>query len=375
LDGYNIDCAGLLVSNNTIVGEGIIGRRFLSATAGFYATLKLLVNAPVIATSTELKITVANTPDAFTNNSILRADGGSLTISGGTLSNFGSIEAFSNAVVTLNAPVIGGAILTNGNIIFNAPSQIDTVSGTGTLTITHSGTTTISGAYSATGPVNISNGTLAFGPTNAPRQTSGVVVKMQSLTMGSTQVLDISNHDLIIGNTSYATVQNQILAAFGIGSGPVITSSTSNVLGTGTDNTILIPIDATAFGLPDWDGVAITEPNSVIVKYALFGDISLDGIVNGDDYAVLPGNFNLPTPGISDMVSAWLMGDVTLDGVVNGDDYAVLAGNFGLGPMGEFGMASGGSTGVPEPANLMLLGVGAVALRRRRAKQGPAAAP
>ncbi len=272
-----------------------------------------------------------------------------------------------------------GAVTNNAALAFNHSDAItiaNAITGTGSLLQIGSGTTTLS-AYQGTGPVSIAAGKLAFASTNAPRQTPAVAIKMQSLTMSSGTTLDITNHDLIIGNTSYAAVQNQILAAFGAVTGPAITTSTSNVLGTGTDNTLPIPIDPAAFGLTSWDNVSITEPNSIIVKYTLFGDSTLDGTVNGDDFSVIAGNFGKTSPGISNILASWLMGDVTLDGFVNGDDFSVVAGNFGKGPLGTLDTpdapavvsSGGGSSNVPEPTSLALLGIGAAGLLLRRKKQ------
>ncbi len=292
------------------------------------------------------------------------ASGATVQIGNGAgVGDIGTAGVSNNSALVINR---------TGNLIIAGP-----ISGAGTLTNNNSGTVTFAGAYSATGPVNIASGEVVFGKTSAPRQDTGVVVKMQSLTMGSTQVLDMTNHDLIIGNTSYAAVQSQIQAAFGAVSGPAITTSTSNVLGTGTDNTLPIPIDPAAFGLTSWDNVSITEPNSIIVKYTLFGDSTLDGTVNGDDFSVIAGNFGKTSPGISNILASWLMGDVTLDGIVNGDDFSVVAGNFGKGPLGTLDTVDapavvsggGGSSNVPEPTSLALLGIGAAGLLLRRKKR------
>ncbi len=322
-------------------------------------------------------------PNLISGSGSLSAMSGTAILTGTNTFSGGVSIAPGAAVQIGNGGAVGSigtaGVANNGALVINRTGSLTIagpVSGAGTVTNSNSGTVTFAGAYSATGPVNIASGEVVFGMTSAPRQDTGVMVKMQSLTMGSNTVLDMTNHDLIIGNTSYAAVQNQILAAFGAVTGPAITTSTSNVLGTGTDNTLPIPIDPAAFGLTSWDNVNITEPNSIIVKYTLFGDSTLDGTVNGDDFSVIAGNFGKTSPGISNILASWLMGDVTLDGFVNGDDFSVVAGNFGKGPLGTLDTpdapavvsGGGGSSNVPEPTSLALLGLGMLALRRARKK-------
>ncbi len=346
--------SNLVVGNGTSSGSLGTGPINNSGLLTFGSVQSQLVATPLSGPGTVtiigfLPLGTANTQNLtnITSSGTLEVDDPAGLLGAGTVSNGGSL-VFNRTGSNLHSALIIGA---------------------GTLTQAGLGTTTLS-AYQGTGPVALTAGKLAFASTSAPRQDTGVVVKMQSLTMGSTQVLDMTNHDLIIGNTSYAAVQSQIQAAFGAVSGPAITTSTSNVLSNGPDNTLPIPIDPAAFGLTSWDNVSITEPNSIIVKYTLFGDSTLDGIVNGDDFSVIAGNFGKTSPGISNILASWLMGDVTLDGFVNGDDFSVVAGNFGKGPLGTLDTpdapavvsSGGGSSNVPEPASLVLLGLGGASL-------------
>ena len=114
---------------------------------------------------------------------------------------------------------------------------------------------------------------------------------------------------------------------------------------------------------------------NIEVKYTLYGDANLDGVVNGTDFGILAAHFG-------DQVTAWDEGDFNYDGVVNGTDFGALAANFGQQANGTavelpaadyaaldaFAAANGLMADVPEPASAGLLlaaGLGVLARRRR----------
>ena len=85
------------------------------------------------------------------------------------------------------------------------------------------------------------------------------------------------------------------------------------------------------------------------------GDFNLDGVINATDLAIMKINFGGADKGYADA-------NANCDTVVNATDLAILKTNFG------FTAPTGG--GVPEPATLSLLVLGAAgALSRRRRKQ------
>ena len=81
------------------------------------------------------------------------------------------------------------------------------------------------------------------------------------------------------------------------------------------------------------------------------GDANLDGCVDGLDYVAWSNNYDLDP-------SSWVEGDYNLDGVTDGLDYVVWSNNYNAG------CPTPGA--VPEPATMVLLAMGAVALIRRR---------
>jgi hypothetical protein len=119
------------------------------------------------------------------------------------------------------------------------------------------------------------------------------------------------------------------------------------------------------------DGSAVAV-NDVLVKFTYYGDANLDGKVDGSDYSRIDN-------GALNHLTGWFNGDFNYDGMINGSDYTLIDNAFNTqgaqlaselaSPTAQIAGAAGiGSSAVPEPATLGLLGIGAIGLLSRRSR-------
>ncbi len=178
----------------------------------------------------------------------------------------------------------------------------------------------------------------------------------------------MTNNHIIIdysGSDPVSTIRGYLTSGYASGSWNGIGIDTSAV--------------ASGYGLGYADGkdgvVTGLSSGQIEIKYTLYGDANLDGLVTGDDFTILASN-------LGKSVSAWDKGDFNYDGLVSGDDFTELVGNLGKTANGgdvvlpasdfaaidAFAAADGLMVDVPEPGTVglfLVAGVGMLARRRR----------
>jgi len=227
---------------------------------------------------------------------------------------------------------------------------------------------------------------------------AGKLIDTNALSLGGgfvspTATLDIGNNAMIVRAASGITVNQvgQAIAAasdFGSFDLPGITSSAAANDPSFATTVGWLDNSQTAYG--DFTkGVASFDNGNldgfsadILIKYTYYGDANLDGIVDGQDIALLKQGLSSPSN------QTWLFGDFNADGVVDGTDISLLKQGLsaynGSGSLGELVQSSGSGSSsanpaapssatltpaaVPEPGTIGLLATGmlGVFLRRRR---------
>jgi len=279
-----------------------------------------------------------------------------------------------------------------------------TKAGTGTFTIygtqLYSGSTTVNagtlvvhGSLAATGGTVVNNtGTLVLGSMNAfPANTSlsistggqvtianhgssvDFVPLVSSLTNSGT--IDITNNAMVLQGANIGTINAEVALAYANGnwngtnaSGGVITSSTA-----AADTTHLTAVGV-ATNLTSFEGSNVSN-SAVLVKYTYYGDANLSGTVDGSDYSLIDSGYLTGATG-------WQNGDFNYDGVIDGSDYTLIDNAFNTQGAQVAGLLASpsaiatdqiaggsGTSAVPEPASLGLLGIGAAGLLGRRKRR------
>jgi hypothetical protein len=370
-------------SGETIQGAGQIG-----------VGQTVLMNNGVIDSNSSAGLTVSGSGGS-TNNNVLEATAGSTLHLLGTLANTASVSTDSTSTIVIGGVFnnqSGGTITNPGSIVVTGTlttSPGSTISNTGAFKVDQGGTATISTGLSGSGSVTVGDPSGSQSALTVPSITQNSLLidatgkvtisnnasttnnTLNSLTITSGGKLDLTNNHFLInyagGADPIATIRGYLATGYANGAWT----------GVGIDSSTAAANPTFALGYADGADNVVTGLSSgqIEVKYTLYGDANLDGIVSGDDFAILAAN-------LGKSVTRWDQGDFNYDNVVSGDDFSLLVGNLGKAANGAdiaipaadltaidaFAAANGLMADVPEPTTLTIatLATATLLTRRRR---------
>src|SRR5262249_11405114 len=114
--------------------------------------------------------------------------------------------------------------------------------------------------------------------------------------------------------------------------------------------------EASSLGIGTFSGQAV-DNTTLVMRYTLSGDATLDGVVNTNAFNALALAFNQSN-------QFWFNGDFNYDGVVNGIDFNAIATTFGA-PLASEPLSALGAL-VPEPSAALTVCVASCLAHRFR---------
>jgi hypothetical protein len=320
--------------------------------------------------------TLQLTDKAVTTNS----DFTGIVLGGSTGNLIGRLTLGTNNVVAasnLTLPPVGGAILSSKLIVdstgtpgtlgqFNVGSpnvqtgstlQVDGARvnvtgsgfGNGSYVVNNTGTLRVDGSVASASSVTVNNsGKFEAGSTQTVKQLNLNDTAVAQIVTGALKVLTVGDRhtamplvvarpprstsrtnglvvDYSAGNetTAIQTVRGQVISAYNGGNwqaraSPPPTPDTSHYVGYAQAS------EAAPTGT--FMGKTGIDSDSILVRYTLAGDATLDGTVDFNDLVHLAQNYNTTVSATTD--SWWYNGDFTYDGVVDFNDLVKLAQNY-----------------------------------------------
>jgi autotransporter-associated beta strand protein len=197
-------------------------------------------------------------------------------------------------------------------------------------------------------------------------------------------IINVNGGAIILRNASFGAVYSELQTGYNggswnLGSGLSQTQNAISSTAAGLDPGLIHGVGMLqATRTIIFEGQTL-NPGDIALKYTYYGDTNLDGKVDGSDYSTIDNSYNMEhfVNGVpSTSISGWQYGDFNYDGVVDGSDYTLMDNAFNQqGAVLSSQIAttaaqiSGGTSAVPEPATISLLGASALGMLARRKRR------
>jgi autotransporter-associated beta strand protein len=353
---FQMSAGATISGGNDLVVNGALNLNGTSPTVGAVSGSGTIFNNGGPATL----VLGANGHDGVFNGTI---DGAiSVVKSGSGAETFAGPQSYQSlttnaGLMILNTSLFGATILNNAGTL-----NINADAGTSTLTVN---ATTHFGGGLRLGALTIGSSGLAQ---MAPHGQGGnpFVLDTQALTINGGGTLDLANNAMIVRGGDLNAITAQITAGLasssgGYWNGPGINSSAAAndplaITGLGV-------IDNFNFGYTNLVGVPLNGlSHDVLVRFTVYGDADLNGVLNGVDYGLTDNGAH--TPGLT----GWFNGDFNYSSVVDATDFFLLDNSYSQagGTTGQITRWTGATSsdwfdptnwtdGVPGPADTAVL--------------------
>jgi hypothetical protein len=282
---------------------------------------------------------------SVTLHSLKFDSGHSYTLSGGQI----DLMSFGEPRVTVS----GGSHTISSPVVMHGNTQFTVSPADGTLTVDDlTAATTLTVTKAGAGTLAVGNGINADGlDIRGGTARIGAASSVNSLSVAAGSALDVASSQVTVVAGDLDEINALVVSGYagGAWTGSGINSSSAAAAG---DRSL---------------GIG-QEGSDVLVKFTYSGDATLDGAVTIADLGVLAANWQGTD-------KYWFEGDFNYDGSVNIADLGILAGNWQKGTGGGMSFEEAlamfdvfDGVVIPEPSALGLIGLGMLALRRRRVR-------
>jgi hypothetical protein len=354
-------------AGGTVIPVNLTYQGTVVATTGTPAPSQLaFVSQPVTGTAGVTLPQISVAIEDQSGNKIAGNDSNvTLSIASGSGTLVGTVAvAAQNGVADFSSSYISSP----GSVVLAASDTADSLSGFDSATITvgnPAGLSPSAGAsYAITGPVGTQMVDVGTGTINLTgdlsNSFSNYTLKIENgalVTLGNDQHMGGLT---LVGNGSLDVKNYTMLINYGANPDPVaaVSAALKSGLkggawnGAGIFSSVAAVNTRYALGYADGtDGIVSgLSSGQIEIKYTLYGDLNLDGVVNGTDFGYLAAHFGKA-------ITGWDHGDLNYDGAVNGTDFGLLAANFGktaTGAAAELLSPNTASTALADNATSLL---------------------